>query len=183
MLINALQPCAPAKDPFGHARRPKTGRSHQIRAHLQHAGHPIANDWQYGGRLGSGGATRDGAAGGSSSPADSSPAAASLQQQSGTAGAELANADDPSAAAAAPPGAADGSAAACGAVVPLRKRAYGAADELERAAAAYLVDPQDRCQSHCIASFSNVMSALCFEASRKSHWQVICIALCDDWPW
>lgn len=31
------------------ACRPRTGRSHQIRAHLQHVGHPIANDQQYGG--------------------------------------------------------------------------------------------------------------------------------------
>ena len=29
--------------------RPRTGRSHQIRVHLQHLGHPIANDVQYGG--------------------------------------------------------------------------------------------------------------------------------------
>lgn len=31
----------------GH--RPQTGRTHQIRSHLQHVGHPIANDRQYGG--------------------------------------------------------------------------------------------------------------------------------------
>lgn len=31
---------------------PKTGRTHQIRVHLQHAGHPIANDSQYGGSYG-----------------------------------------------------------------------------------------------------------------------------------
>ena len=29
--------------------RPQTGRTHQIRSHLQHVGHPIANDCQYGG--------------------------------------------------------------------------------------------------------------------------------------
>ncbi|GAB4815992.1 hypothetical protein N2152v2_003038 [Parachlorella kessleri] len=29
--------------------RPRTGRSHQIRVHLQYLGHPIANDVQYGG--------------------------------------------------------------------------------------------------------------------------------------
>lgn len=32
-------------------RRPWTGRPHQIRKHLAWAGHPIANDWLYGGRL------------------------------------------------------------------------------------------------------------------------------------
>ncbi|MEW5300121.1 MAG: hypothetical protein WDW36_003075 [Sanguina aurantia] len=32
--------------------RPQTGRSHQIRVHLQHMGHPIANDTQYGGAYG-----------------------------------------------------------------------------------------------------------------------------------
>ncbi|GAX79256.1 hypothetical protein CEUSTIGMA_g6696.t1 [Chlamydomonas eustigma] len=32
--------------------KPKTGRTHQIRVHLQYMGHPIANDTQYGGKLG-----------------------------------------------------------------------------------------------------------------------------------
>ena len=44
-------PTAPS-DGAWWRRRPKTGRSHQIRKHLSWAGHPIANDWLYGGREG-----------------------------------------------------------------------------------------------------------------------------------
>lgn len=56
--------------------RPKTGRTHQIRVHLQHAGHPIANDWQYGSRLGSG-------SGEGRSTAEGVPAAAATEAANG----------------------------------------------------------------------------------------------------
>jgi hypothetical protein len=44
--------CAPAQRDgllVTRGRRPRTGRTHQLRVHLQALGHPIANDVQYGG--------------------------------------------------------------------------------------------------------------------------------------
>jgi len=83
--------------------RPKTGRSHQIRVHLQYAGHPIANDWQYGGRLGSGAAATSGSARGpapaSTSQAASPAAEPTAEPAAGPAAASLPAAQQPSAAA------------------------------------------------------------------------------------
>jgi 23S rRNA pseudouridine1911/1915/1917 synthase len=40
-----------AREPYTLAEAwPKTGRTHQIRVHLAHIGHPVVGDWLYGGR-------------------------------------------------------------------------------------------------------------------------------------
>ena len=40
-----------SREPYSLAEAwPKTGRTHQIRVHLAHIGHPVVGDWLYGGR-------------------------------------------------------------------------------------------------------------------------------------
>lgn len=51
-MASCAETAVAASDGAWRGRRPKTGRSHQIRKHLSWAGHPVANDWLYGGRLG-----------------------------------------------------------------------------------------------------------------------------------
>ena len=146
--------------------RPKTGRTHQIRVHLQYAGHPIANDWQYGGRLG---ASRSSAVDSVQPAADAGPAAdgqppevppastSPLNQPAAPAGDTAVGTPgqqdevsaqcsgngsrkgwvSASAASTQPP-------AVCAEVRPPRQFAISEADELKRAAAEFLVDPGDR---------------------------------------
>ena len=151
--------------------RPKTGRTHQIRVHLQYAGHPIANDWQYGGRLGAGrssavesvqpaaeaGQAADGQTPevppASTAPADqpAMPAGDTAAEGQQDAAHNHCNGDgstdgcvSASAAAASPP-------AVCAEVRPPRQSELGEADELKRAAAEFMVDPgdQDELCTHC----------------------------------
>jgi hypothetical protein len=161
--------------------------------HLQYAGHPIANDWQYGGRLG---ASRSSAVESVQPAADAGPAADGQPPEAPLA--STAPADQPAApagdTAVGTPGQQDeGSAqcngngsrkgsvsasaataqppAVCAEVRPPRQIEISEADELKRAAAEFLVDPGDRdalC-THCPSLIPRGEQHVCLEWPRHSQ--------------